>query len=346
MSKEGMPDETGTTDVFISHVEEDSAAALQISDALEAAGYSTWCYERDSLPGPSYLLQTADAIDRSKAVVIIVSPDSMGSNQMTKEVIRGNQGAKPFVPVLAGVTRAKFAARQPEWIEAMGETSLIEVPGGGIAQVLPRIVSGIEGLDLEASGEPGRKIDSAAFISAAPRASKTGTGLKSWQKAAIAALILAVVAGVAAVVVSSGGDGGSSDGSASEFANPAKTPLETAHGQAEITDAHLAKKFCYPNSFEAEGCLEPTSGNLLVMALEPWDIGSPQLVSFRGAGFEDDALQSYLMLDGERYEAVTVDVAEEDAAVVYDKIPGSVGGRDLELIWPGNKKPFAIHLPE
>ncbi len=341
-----MPDENSHTDVFISHVEEDSAAALAISDALEAAGYSTWCYERDSVPGPSYLLQTAGAIDRSKAIVVIVSPHSLGSNQMTKEVVRGNQGSKPFVPVLLSVSRAKFAARQPEWIEAIGETTSIEVPRAGIGEVLPRIVSGIQALDLEASGESGRKVDSTAFISAAPRPGKTRRGaLRPWQKAAIAALVLAVVAGGAAIVVGGGSDD-ADNGSTAGLAAPAKTPLETAHGQAEITDAHLGKKFCYPNSFEVEPCTESTSGYLLVMSLEAWDVGSPKLVSFIGQGFQDDALESYLMFDGRRYEATTVDVTDQSAAVVYDKIPASAAGHDLELVWPNNRKAFAIHVPE
>jgi hypothetical protein len=40
-------------DIFISHVEEDSAVALQIAHGLEAVGYTTWYYERDSVPGLS-----------------------------------------------------------------------------------------------------------------------------------------------------------------------------------------------------------------------------------------------------------------------------------------------------
>ena len=328
-----MP-ETGTvTDIFISHVEEDSAAALQISDALEAAGYSTWCYERDSVPGPSYLLQTADAIDRSKAVVVIVSPHSLGSHQMTKELVRGQQGAKPFVPVMISMSRAKFAARQPEWIEAIGNATSIEVPRGGLASVLPRIVAGIEALDFEASGEPGRQVDSTAFISAVPRR----RALLVWQKAAIGGLAVAVVAGVAALLFVSGN--GSSRTSSRSTVDVASTPLETAQGQAKITDAHLAKKFCYPNAQEAaqaESCTEPTSGYFLVLSLEAWKNGSPKLTTFFGQEFYDQAFQSYLVFDGRTFEATTVDVGNFGAAVVYDKIPPSAAGNDVNLIWPTN----------
>ena len=336
-----MP-ETGTvTDIFISHVEEDSAAALQISDALEAAGYSTWCYERDSVPGPSYLLQTADAIDRSKAVVVIVSPHSLGSNQMTKEVVRGQQGAKPFLPVLISVSSAKFAARQPEWIEAIGEATSIEVPRGGVASVLPRIVAGIEALDFEASSEPGRHVDSTAFISAAPRR----RALLVWQKAALGGLAVAVVA-VAVALLFASGDDGSSGKSSRSTVEVASTPLETAQGQAKITDAHLAKKFCYPNAKEAaqaEPCTEPTSGYFLVLSLEAWKGGSPKLLTFFGQEFYDQAFQSYLVFDGRTFEATTVDVGNYGAAVVYDKIPASAAGHDVDLVWPKNTT-FTLHL--
>ncbi len=43
----------GSGRIFISHVEEDSSIALRIASALEAKGYSTWYYERDSVPGPA-----------------------------------------------------------------------------------------------------------------------------------------------------------------------------------------------------------------------------------------------------------------------------------------------------
>ena len=37
--------------IFISHIERDAALMRQIADGLEAAGYKTWYFERDSLPG-------------------------------------------------------------------------------------------------------------------------------------------------------------------------------------------------------------------------------------------------------------------------------------------------------
>ncbi|MEX1257777.1 MAG: toll/interleukin-1 receptor domain-containing protein [Gemmatimonadota bacterium] len=60
-------------DIFISHVEEDFPVVQELAQGLEAAGYSTWYYERDSGAGPSCLLQTRDAIMSAQAVLLLVA---------------------------------------------------------------------------------------------------------------------------------------------------------------------------------------------------------------------------------------------------------------------------------
>jgi hypothetical protein len=95
-------------DVFNSHIEEDVATALVIAEGLEAAGYQPWYYERDSVPGPSYLLQTGDAIENAKVVVLIVSAHSLSSNQVTAEVVRGHESGKFFIPILSNITHVEF----------------------------------------------------------------------------------------------------------------------------------------------------------------------------------------------------------------------------------------------
>jgi len=57
--------------IFISHTEEDAEVALEIALSLEKVGYTTWCYELDSIPGPSYLIETGDAIDKAQSFILI-----------------------------------------------------------------------------------------------------------------------------------------------------------------------------------------------------------------------------------------------------------------------------------
>ncbi|MBI3660543.1 toll/interleukin-1 receptor domain-containing protein, partial [Candidatus Acetothermia bacterium] len=52
-------------DIFISHAQKDTSIAVQIANGLEESGYTTWYYERDSFPGPSYLEQVEQAIAQS-----------------------------------------------------------------------------------------------------------------------------------------------------------------------------------------------------------------------------------------------------------------------------------------
>jgi hypothetical protein len=143
-----VPSKNQPNAVFISHVEEDAKIALDIADGLEKEGYQTWYYERDTLTGPSYLIQTKQAIENSQAVIVIISPNSLGSNQITKEVIRTHEACKPFVPVLNGISHSEFQARQPEWQEAIGAAASIPIPEQGVAAILPRIIGGLVSLGV------------------------------------------------------------------------------------------------------------------------------------------------------------------------------------------------------
>jgi hypothetical protein len=59
--------------LFISHVEEDEAIAIEIGSALENGGFSVWYYERDSVPGPPYLDQVCEAIEQCLGFILVIS---------------------------------------------------------------------------------------------------------------------------------------------------------------------------------------------------------------------------------------------------------------------------------
>ena len=94
--------------VFISHVDEDRKIAEAIARDLEKAGYATWYYERDSLPGQSYILTTSKAIEHSKAMILILSQKALDSNQVHTEVITAHEAGVHFVPVLNGIIHEEF----------------------------------------------------------------------------------------------------------------------------------------------------------------------------------------------------------------------------------------------
>lgn len=140
--------------LFISHVEEDAQVALTLADLLEQAGFTTWCYERDSLPGISYLLQTGQAIDQCKAVLLIISVHALSSHQVTKEVVRAHESNKPIMPLLVGVSHAQFQKRQPEWREAIGAAASLPISQEEVGGCIPKVTEGLKSLGIMPTPKP------------------------------------------------------------------------------------------------------------------------------------------------------------------------------------------------
>jgi hypothetical protein len=153
--------------VFISHVEEDQSLARRIAEYLEAQGYRAWYYERDSVPGVSYLIQTGEAIRRAVAVLLIVSPDAIGSYQVTKELVRAHEEGRPFIPVLRDISHAEMRIREPEWREALGAAASVHIPPTGLDSILPRIVAGLQFLGVQSGKErvhPGEQLSPSGYV--------------------------------------------------------------------------------------------------------------------------------------------------------------------------------------
>ncbi len=129
--------------IFLSHTEVDFPFVERIAQGLEGAGCFTWLYERDTVLGTSYLLQITRAIESCDALVLIASPNSITSDQVTKEIIGAFERDIPILPVLLDLTPAELKTRQPEWRHALGGTAMLTVS----EETLPKAVSDIvEGL--------------------------------------------------------------------------------------------------------------------------------------------------------------------------------------------------------
>jgi Mg-chelatase subunit ChlD len=142
--------------VFISYVEEDADVVAEIVHELEATGLTAWYYHRDSLPGPSYPAQIASEVEGCQAIVVIISPDSINSEQVTSEIVRGFELGKPFVPVLRDISHAGFQRKQPEWRGALRAATSIQVPAEGVRAILPRILGGLQALGIAPGSRPKR----------------------------------------------------------------------------------------------------------------------------------------------------------------------------------------------
>ena len=139
--------------IFISHVISDAPLMEEIAQGLEAAGYTAWYFERDVLPGTSYLIQITQAIECCDALILLVTPQTLESDQVTKEVVGAFERRIPFFPVLVNVTPPELKERQPEWRHALGGTAMLVVGEEGLSSCLPRIVDGLASMGISPSEE-------------------------------------------------------------------------------------------------------------------------------------------------------------------------------------------------
>jgi tetratricopeptide (TPR) repeat protein len=136
-------------------VEENAETTLEIAQELESAGYHTWYYERDNIPGLSYLLLTAQAIEASQAIIVIISPQALNKpSQITRELVRGHETIKYFIPILLNLTHAEFQQHQPEWRQIIGSATSIRIPPQGVKIIAPRILLGLKALGIHPADAP------------------------------------------------------------------------------------------------------------------------------------------------------------------------------------------------
>jgi hypothetical protein len=145
------------SDVFISHVEADQKLAYAVALALEAAGLSTWYYERDSLPGRTYLEQVANALKDADAVLVVISHTALQSPQVRNEVTTAYEQNKPFLPVLLNISHDVFNTHQI-FRQAIGAATSIAVSEETMHEALPRIVAGAECLLREGKEHGGHMV--------------------------------------------------------------------------------------------------------------------------------------------------------------------------------------------
>lgn len=130
-------------DIFVSCAKNDEEIAEKLRAELEAAGYSTWYYKYNNLPGINYVVQITEAIANSEVFLLIISPDSINSHQVNKEVTNAHEANKPFIPVLYKLSEESLQQNKPDWKFAFNASHTIELPLPDIKEAIPQITSGI-----------------------------------------------------------------------------------------------------------------------------------------------------------------------------------------------------------
>jgi hypothetical protein len=83
---------------FVSHVAEDRAPALEVVDELERRGVRCWIAPRDVHPGRPFDDEIVDAIEASRAMLLIFSEHCNESDYIRREVTVAGESHKLIIP--------------------------------------------------------------------------------------------------------------------------------------------------------------------------------------------------------------------------------------------------------
>src|SRR5439155_4443605 len=95
--------------VFISHSQKDQKLAKELSSRLSAAGVKVWLAEERVLPGENLPLEVGKALQRSDAMVVLLSPDAVESANVRSEISYALASPKfegRVIPVIVKPTKA------------------------------------------------------------------------------------------------------------------------------------------------------------------------------------------------------------------------------------------------
>jgi adenylate cyclase len=86
-------------DIFISYSRKDSAQAEQLAELLSSAGLSVWIDKSGIDIATSWSGEIVDAINECKAFVVLLSPNSLESHNVIKEVSLASEKRKKILPL-------------------------------------------------------------------------------------------------------------------------------------------------------------------------------------------------------------------------------------------------------
>ncbi len=87
------------SDIFISYSSKDRAQADQLIELLVSAGLSVWIDRSGIEAATSWSKEIVQAINECKAFVVMLSPNSLLSNNVIKEVSLASEKRKKILPL-------------------------------------------------------------------------------------------------------------------------------------------------------------------------------------------------------------------------------------------------------
>lgn len=116
--------------VFISYAKADSQIAEKVADGLKRSGFSVW-YDAALLPGTLWSDAVSQALRKSDAMVVIVTPNAAQSEQIRSEInyaLSSLAFKNRLIPVVVGPPE-KVSKKDFPWI--LWEMEMIRLPERG-----------------------------------------------------------------------------------------------------------------------------------------------------------------------------------------------------------------------
>jgi hypothetical protein len=110
-------------DVFISYSPRDKPVADAVCAALEREGVRCWIAPRDVLPGEPWVRAVVEAIQESRAMVLVYSTNANESQQILREVGLAFDRGIPVVPFriqdVAPSRELEYFIMPRDWLDAL-----------------------------------------------------------------------------------------------------------------------------------------------------------------------------------------------------------------------------------
>lgn len=135
--------DAGQLRLFISHASEDGEAAVSVTAEFETHGIATWLATRDIHVGTNYAEQIYEAILESSHVVVLLSPESVSSQHVQREVNLAIDKEKPLLPIVVSDNGDLMASLPAAWKYWLGVVQVVPYSGPGTAiPMLMRTIGG------------------------------------------------------------------------------------------------------------------------------------------------------------------------------------------------------------
>jgi TolB-like protein/Tfp pilus assembly protein PilF len=152
----------GFSRVFVSYASRNAAVADALVEALERHGVACWIAPRDVKAGALYADAIVRAISDAKALVLVLSENSVASAHVSKEIERASSKRRPVIAL-----RIDDAPLSPALEYFLGESHWVDARAGGMDAAVAKLVAAIREPERPApgvipTGLPGTSADRAS----------------------------------------------------------------------------------------------------------------------------------------------------------------------------------------